>query len=645
MLKRNFKIIFITLLLPLTFTSISWGGNLILKTYYAAPQGAYDRMTLIPQSSLPTPCTIGTLVVEESTGKLFYCHNIGGIGTWGSMNNTWTQTGNYVYPTTTTTNPLIYLGIGTSTPSFKLTLENDGGILATGTFAAGATLTSLTGSRIGQDNSRLIWYPRKGSFRAIVDSTGITNDATTGDYSVAFGKNNTAQNTGTTVSGQSNVLTGNYATIAGGNTNSATNSYVTITGGQNNAASGQYSVISGFSNNTASGTYNTIFAGSSNTADGVGQALSGTSNIIQGSGNYATITGGSNNLSSGNYTVISGLGSNIASGNFATITGATLMTASGSHSTYTGYSYRGNTGSASGAYSTVSGMYHNASGDWSAITGGGRNTTSGNYATVSGGSNNIVTGMSSVIGGQASNNISGNYSVIASSVGNINNGNYSTVLGGDDLVLDNSSHRTFVFNYFDSYLTVSSADSFILARAKLSIREVSPTASLSITSNGADDYLAVTSTSAAAAGDIFFVKNNGYVGIGQPTPTHPLHFGAQANNAYLTTGGIFTTPSSRAYKDNIKTLDTQDAIDTTLKLRPVTYNYKADKNERHVGFIAEDVPDLVAAQGRKSIDPMNVTAVLTAVLKQQKKDIAHQGENLNQMETELQNLKAELQHR
>ena len=642
MLKRNFKIIFIALLLPLTFTSQSWGGNLILKTYYAAPQGAYDRFTLIPQSTLPTPCTIGSLIVEQSTGKLFYCHNIGSVGTWGSMNNTWTQTGNYVYPTTTATNPLIYLGIGTSTPSFKLSLENDGGILATGTYGAGATLAALDVSRIGQDNSRFIWYPRKGSFRAIVDSTGITNAAVTGDYSVAFGKNNTAQNTGTTVAGQSNVLTGNYATIAGGNTNSATNSYATITGGQNNAATGQYSVISGASNNTATGTYNTIFAGSSNTADGIGQTLSGTSNTIQATGNYATITGGTSHISSKNYTVITGVGPNTASGDYVTINGGIQTTASGSYATA-----NGNQLNANGAYSVAAGRYGTANGDWSTILGGENqvNTANGIYSTIFGGYNLTNNGISSIITGGFTNSVTGNYSVMASSLRTTINSNYSLAVG-INMTLLNTAHRTFLIGNNDSNVNIATADSFLLYKSVLSIGETNPTnTTLSITSNGADDYLAVTSTNGGGNGDILIVKNNGYVGIGQPTPTYPLHFGAQANFAYLTVGGVFTTPSSRKYKDNIKPLNSQEAIDTALQLRPVTYNYKVDKNERHVGFIAEDVPDLVAAQGRKSIDPMNVTAVLTAVLKQQKNDIAQQGKSLDQMEIELQNLKADLQSR
>ena len=40
-----------------------------------------------------------------------------------------------------------------------------------------------------------------------------------------------------------------------------------------------------------------------------------------------------------------------------------------------------------------------------------------------------------------------------------------------------------------------------------------------------------------------------------------------------------------------------------------------------MGFIAEDVPDMVATQDRKGINPMDLIAVLTKVVQQQQKEI------------------------
>ena len=54
-------------------------------------------------------------------------------------------------------------------------------------------------------------------------------------------------------------------------------------------------------------------------------------------------------------------------------------------------------------------------------------------------------------------------------------------------------------------------------------------------------------------------------------------------------------------------------------MNPVKYNYKADKAEKYVGFIAEEVPELVAMNDRKSLSPMDIVAVLTKVVQEQQK--------------------------
>ena len=64
----------------------------------------------------------------------------------------------------------------------------------------------------------------------------------------------------------------------------------------------------------------------------------------------------------------------------------------------------------------------------------------------------------------------------------------------------------------------------------------------------------------------------------------------------------------------------------------MTYNYKVDKQEEHVGFIAEDVPDIVATNDRKSLSPMDIVGVLTRVVQEQQKKIAELEARLNKME-------------
>jgi hypothetical protein len=43
-----------------------------------------------------------------------------------------------------------------------------------------------------------------------------------------------------------------------------------------------------------------------------------------------------------------------------------------------------------------------------------------------------------------------------------------------------------------------------------------------------------------------------------------------------------------------------------------------------VGFIAEDVPELIARKNRKSLSPMDIVAVLTKVVREQRRDMEQQ---------------------
>jgi len=99
---------------------------------------------------------------------------------------------------------------------------------------------------------------------------------------------------------------------------------------------------------------------------------------------------------------------------------------------------------------------------------------------------------------------------------------------------------------------------------------------------------------------------------------------SMVNGASCTAGGVWTNASSRDLKENIEGLTIDEAQAALMGLDPVKYNYKADKEERHVGFIAEDVPALVASKDRKSLSPMNVVAVLTKVVQEQDKKTKEQ---------------------
>ena len=101
------------------------------------------------------------------------------------------------------------------------------------------------------------------------------------------------------------------------------------------------------------------------------------------------------------------------------------------------------------------------------------------------------------------------------------------------------------------------------------------------------------------------------------------------SGATCTTGGVWTNASSKELKENIRSLTTTDALNTLNGLNPVIYNYKVDKAEDYVGFIAEEAPDLVATNDRKGMSPMDVVAVLTKVVQEQQKTISELKEKID----------------
>ncbi len=136
-----------------------------------------------------------------------------------------------------------------------------------------------------------------------------------------------------------------------------------------------------------------------------------------------------------------------------------------------------------------------------------------------------------------------------------------------------------------------------------------------------------------------YVAIGGDTGSGIPTPTYPLQL---ANGAHVTAGGTWTNASSRAYKENIKTLTTEEANQALDGLNPVKYNYKIDKEDKHVGFIAEDVPDLVATKDRKGLSPMDIVAVLTKVVQEQKNTIADQTNMISALSKKVDMMQQEI---
>ena len=107
-----------------------------------------------------------------------------------------------------------------------------------------------------------------------------------------------------------------------------------------------------------------------------------------------------------------------------------------------------------------------------------------------------------------------------------------------------------------------------------------------------------------------------------------------AANGDITANSTLLTSTREAKKD-IRVIDSDEAQLALEKLQPVEFIYKKDAtSEKRVGFIAEDVPDLVAVQGRKTVSPIDIVGVLTKVVKDQQETISDLNKRIEALEGE-----------
>ncbi|MCH8072354.1 MAG: tail fiber domain-containing protein [Proteobacteria bacterium] len=150
-------------------------------------------------------------------------------------------------------------------------------------------------------------------------------------------------------------------------------------------------------------------------------------------------------------------------------------------------------------------------------------------------------------------------------------------------------------------------------------------------SSGESGYImhnrASTLTIGAGSVDRITIDRDGNVGFGTSRPVYPIEM---ASGAYVSAGGVWTNSSSREKKENIARLTPEDALVALANLEPVTFNYKQDNQEQYVGFIAEDVPQLVASSDRTGLSAMDIVAVLTRVVQLQQQQIRELESRLEQ---------------
>jgi len=189
----------------------------------------------------------------------------------------------------------------------------------------------------------------------------------------------------------------------------------------------------------------------------------------------------------------------------------------------------------------------------------------------------------------------------------------------------------------------------IKSDGKVGLGTDAPSGDLEVAKYGQNVLVVVNRTDGARCG--FMAKTNQFF-IGTTT-AHPVVIAAgnswvtkfntdgsltMANGATCTSSGVWTDYCSRDAKENIRSLTAEEALDTLGGLNPVRYNYKVDKEDDCVGFIAEDVPDLVATKERKGMSPMDIVAVLTKVVQEQQKVIQGQQELFQEQQKTISEL-------
>jgi len=290
-------------------------------------------------------------------------------------------------------------------------------------------------------------------------------------------------------------------------------------------------------------------------------------------------------VASGNYSVISGGWRNTASGYIATVGGGRENTASGSGSTVGGGEYN----IASGVNATIGGGWSNTVtvDSWIGTIGGGElNTVSGWWATIGGGYTNTASGLIATVGGGAFNTASGSLATVGGGNENTASGGWATVGGGNE-------------NTASGLVATVGGGERNIASGNFSVVP----GGLSNTANanynlvfGENVDPSVTETHRVyffgdgSCPPDEYCRSSGFLVINRLDGDFPIHVGTDGTNgngARLTTGGVWTNGSSRSFKERFVQYRPAEVLEKILQLPVEGYFYKGTE-EYHITPMAED---------------------------------------------------------
>jgi len=91
--------------------------------------------------------------------------------------------------------------------------------------------------------------------------------------------------------------------------------------------------------------------------------------------------------------------------------------------------------------------------------------------------------------------------------------------------------------------------------------------------------------------------------------------------------------SSQELKQDISPLSLDESQIILEDLEPVKFAFKNDPSKReNIGFIAEEVPDVIASKDHKQVRYMEIISALTKVVKEQQKEIENLKEHIKTKE-------------
>jgi hypothetical protein len=317
----------------------------------------------------------------------------------GGFTNSGTANAAVTTQSTTTTSGTTAATLSGANASIKVGQYITGTGIASDTYVAAISGTSLTLSKnaTASATNTLSFFTPHGVV------VGGGNNQATGSYSF-IGGGGDAGNTA-----NRNIVSGDWSVIVGGRTNSVTGSVSAALSGSSNSVAGGLSVIAGGSGNSisqGSQSYQFIGGGASNQVlNGFGVVCGGNANRAGSGGGFthgqSFVGGGDSNIAATDYGTIGGGQSNSVTGTRGIIAGGRSNTASNSYTHIGG----GQSNTASATHTTVGGGQSNtASAAHSFVGGGQTNTASGSYSMVIGGlsANSNLYGQSSHASGQFS---------------------------------------------------------------------------------------------------------------------------------------------------------------------------------------------------------------------------------------------------